>query len=101
MLDLLPFPSKLSVHSETMLQVYIETTTVEKLLRMLITLFWQLDMESKVELNSGILKIHGVPTGEIKDISKWKDKLTCVLLLNVTLILWLTRQVSNKLANND
>lgn len=63
--------------------------------------FWQLDMEVKTVLNSGILKIPGDLTGEIKDTSKWKDKPTCALLLNAILILWLTRLASNKLAQND
>jgi hypothetical protein len=38
----------------------------------------------KVAKTSGMLKIHGEDHGEIKDSSKLKEELICVLLLNAT-----------------
>lgn len=87
MLDQFQSHSKLSLDSKTMFQEFIASTIVEKQLKMLIMLFWLLVMVLKMELNSGMLKIHGEQLGEIKDISKFKDKLTCVLLPNAMHIL--------------
>ena len=79
MLDLLLFLSKLLLVSRTMLEVFTQPTIVVKLLKMLTTLFWLLDLVLIKELNSGTLKIHGEQAGVLKDISKWKEMLICVL----------------------
>jgi hypothetical protein len=46
-------------------------------------------MVFKKELSFGMLKIHGVQIGESKDISKFKEELICVQLLNAILTLLL------------
>lgn len=97
MLVLLQYHSKSSLDSKTMLEVFIQSPTVEKLHKMLITQFWQLDMELKKESNSGTLKIHGVQAGVLKDISKLKEEPICVLLLNAIHILLLIGQEILKL----
>lgn len=90
MLDQLLSHSKSSLDSRTMQEVFTLLITVEKLLKMLIMQSWLLDLELKRELNSGILRILGVHHGVFKDISRWKEELTCVLLLNAIPILLLT-----------
>lgn len=45
-----------------------------------------------MDRNSGMLKTHGEALGELKDISKYQEKLTCALSLNATHILWLIIQ---------
>jgi hypothetical protein len=40
-----------------------------------------------MDRNSGMLRTHGEALGELKDISKYQEKLTCALSLNATHIL--------------
>jgi len=50
-----------------------------------------------VERLSGTSKTHGEPHGELEDISKSKEELTCVPLLNATLTHSLTDPIELKL----
>jgi len=73
-----------------MQEVFTLLLTVERPLKMLTTQYWQLDMEMKRELSSGISRTLGVQHGVFKDISRWREELICVQLLNATPILLLT-----------
>lgn len=89
-LDLFQSPSKLLQDSRIMQEVSTVLIIVERLLKMSTTQSWQQDLDLKMERSSGILKIHGVLHGELKDILKWKEMLICALLPNATHILLLT-----------
>ena len=73
------FHSKLLLDLKTMQEVFTLLQIAERPLKMLTTLFWLLDLVLIKELNSGTLKIHGEQAGVLKDISKWKEMLICVL----------------------
>lgn len=91
--DQLQSHSKSSLVLRTTTQVSIALKTVERPLMMLITPFWPLDTETKVERTSGTSRTHGEPHGETEDTSKWKEVSTCAPLPNATHILSLTAHV--------
>ncbi len=69
---------------KTITVAFMKKMTVEQLLKMLITLFWQLDMVFKVVFLIGMSKIHGELNGEFKDTLRLSEEKTCVQWLNAT-----------------
>ncbi len=91
------FHSKLLPASRTMQEVFTQLQIAEKPLKMLTTQSWLQDMVLRRELNIGISRTLGVHHGVLKVTSKWKEELTCALLLNATHILLLTgSEISNQ-----
>lgn len=71
-----------------------QLTTVAPLLRMLTMLSWQLVMALKMELNTGLSRIHGVKAGVIKATSISLEMSTCAPLVLATHTRFSTRAVS-------